>query len=125
MNHDWTLENLDAYLAGGLSADERHTVEAHVNGCAECADMADARKLEQTLDAVFAEGLAESRFGGASVGEVASARFRRATLLRFTAAAAAVLVVGLLGRQCRRLRSATCDSALFPECGPCHDGESN
>ena len=85
-------------LAGGLSADERHTVEAHVNGCADCAQaLADARKLEQTMDDVFAKDRPKAGLEEASAGQAASARFRRATLLRFVGAAAAVLVVGLLG----------------------------
>jgi hypothetical protein len=97
-NHDWTLENLDAYLAGGLTPDERKGVEEHSAFCAECAQtLAESRKLEQTMDEVFAKDRPDAGLEERTIAKLRKARMTRATSLRFVAAAAAVLVLGLLG----------------------------
>jgi anti-sigma-K factor RskA len=36
MDHSRITEQLEAYLLGALAADERHAVERHLAGCAEC-----------------------------------------------------------------------------------------
>lgn len=37
MNHDALLELTEAYVLGGLAADERRAVEAHLRACVECS----------------------------------------------------------------------------------------
>src|SRR4051812_16489734 len=48
--HSWVHENLGAYVAGGLSEEERGRLDAHVNGCAECFDaLMEARDADRAL----------------------------------------------------------------------------
>src|SRR5438552_4186716 len=56
LQHDWFRERLEAYLAGGLTAEERRKLEAHAAMCAACdAVLAEARKSDAALCALFAE----------------------------------------------------------------------
>jgi hypothetical protein len=97
-NHDWTQENLDAYLAGGLTADERRSVELHIEACADCAQaLAESRKLEQLMDDLFVEARPDAALEERAIAKLRRARITRASALRFVAAAAAVLVLGLVG----------------------------
>jgi autotransporter-associated beta strand protein len=53
--HAWVHENLGAYLAGGLSAEERGRLDAHVNGCAECFDaFTEARDADRAAQRALA-----------------------------------------------------------------------
>src|SRR5262245_18099303 len=52
--HEWAKEQIAAHLAGGLPADERARLEAHVAGCAECiAEIDSARRFENQMDTLF------------------------------------------------------------------------
>jgi hypothetical protein len=52
--HEWAKEQMAAHLAGGLPADERARLEAHVAGCAECiAEIDAARRFERQMDDLF------------------------------------------------------------------------
>ena len=54
-DHEWARENLQAHLAGGLPADERARLEAHLAVCAECIAEIDAtRRFERSMDDLFA-----------------------------------------------------------------------
>jgi hypothetical protein len=97
-NHNWTQENLDAYLAGGLTADERRSVELHIEACAECAQaLEESRKLEQLMDDLFIEARPDAALEERAIAKLRRARITRASAMRFVAAAAAVLVLGLVG----------------------------
>jgi hypothetical protein len=97
-NHEWTSENLSAYVTGGLSAEERREVEQHLAGCIDCAQtLAESRRLEQTMDDLFANTRPDARMEERAVAKLRKSRIRRGSVLRFVAAAAAVLVVGLVG----------------------------
>ncbi|HEX7902000.1 MAG TPA: DUF4349 domain-containing protein, partial [Planctomycetota bacterium] len=53
-DHEWARELIAAHLAGGLSAEERARLEAHVAGCAECiAEINEAGRFERGLEAAF------------------------------------------------------------------------
>jgi hypothetical protein len=55
-DHAWTLENLAAYLAGGLEPAERERLEQHTADCVPCtAALSDARVLDRALSGLFAE----------------------------------------------------------------------
>ncbi|MBI3822373.1 MAG: DUF4349 domain-containing protein [Planctomycetes bacterium] len=96
--HDFTRENLDAYLAGGLTLAERRDVEQHTADCAECAQaLAEARKLEQTMADLFTEVRPDAALEDRALAKLRKSRLRRASILRFVAAAAAVLVLGIVG----------------------------
>ncbi|HVT80834.1 MAG TPA: polysaccharide biosynthesis/export family protein, partial [Phycisphaerae bacterium] len=63
--HAWVHENLGAYLAGGLSAEERGRLDGHVNGCAECFDaFTEARDADRAAQRALA-GLVPSGEGSA------------------------------------------------------------
>jgi hypothetical protein len=55
-DHAWILENLAAYLTGGLEAAERERLEQHVTECAPCAAaLSEARALDGALSGLFVE----------------------------------------------------------------------
>lgn len=52
--HEWAKEQLAAHLAGGLPAEERARLEAHVGACAECIAELDAlRRFEGSMEELF------------------------------------------------------------------------
>ena len=54
-DHEWAREQIQAHLAGGLPADERARLEAHIALCAECIAEIDAsRRFERSMDDLFA-----------------------------------------------------------------------
>ena len=54
-DHEWAREQLAAHLAGGLPADERARLEAHIAGCAECIAELDAlRRFDASMEEMFA-----------------------------------------------------------------------
>src|SRR5437879_3942868 len=97
-DHDFTQESLDAFVAGGLTHDERDAIERHVAACPECtAGLTQARKLEATMTTLFAD--APPR---ADLEERAIVRLRRQPAayplwVRYVMAAAAVFVLGFIG----------------------------
>jgi Domain of unknown function (DUF4349)/Putative zinc-finger len=96
--HETIHENLDAYLAGGLTPAERKDIEAHIEICAECAQtVKESRQLEQTMNEVFAKDRPDAALEERAIAKLRKTRIKRATALRFIGAAAAVLVFGLLG----------------------------
>lgn len=97
-DHDWTFENLSAYLAGGLNANERQRVDQHVAVCAECANgLQQSREMEQMMDSLFTTTRPDANLEARALAKLRQARLRRASIYRFAAAAAAVLVLGLVG----------------------------
>ncbi|MBI2803541.1 MAG: DUF4349 domain-containing protein [Planctomycetes bacterium] len=97
-DHEWLHENLDAYLAGGLDLDERVRAEAHLAACADCGHLhQNAKGLETYMANLFADARPDSALEDRVVARLRSAPVRRAGWLRFVAAAAAMIVVGLLG----------------------------
>jgi len=96
--HDWTKENLDAYQAGGLTTSERQNVEQHIESCPECAEaLAESRELEKLMDDLFVEARPDAALEQRAIAKLRRARITRANVLRLSAAAAAVLVLGLIG----------------------------
>jgi hypothetical protein len=54
-DHNWVLENLESYNAGGLNSAERERVEGHLAKCAACAKaLQEIRGLDDRLDGLFA-----------------------------------------------------------------------
>ncbi|MGH7174437.1 MAG: anti-sigma factor family protein, partial [Gemmataceae bacterium] len=55
-DHAWILENLAAYLTGGLESAERERLETHTVECASCAAvLANTRAMDATLTGLFVE----------------------------------------------------------------------
>src|SRR6266851_1729878 len=53
-DHNWVLENLESYLAGGLDALERERLEAHLPECASCSQsLQEIRAAHQQLESLF------------------------------------------------------------------------
>jgi hypothetical protein len=52
--HAWSLEQIAAYLAGGLDAEEIRRLEAHARECAECNTSIESyQRLDRGLNALF------------------------------------------------------------------------
>jgi hypothetical protein len=74
--HAWTQENVAAYVAGGLDAEEGQRIERHVAECAECAAALGAcRGLDRSLETLFADARP-----AAGLEERAVAALRKASL---------------------------------------------
>jgi hypothetical protein len=53
--HAWVIDNLAAYVAGGLDAEECERVDVHVASCEPCAAaLQDARAFDHGMDSLFA-----------------------------------------------------------------------
>jgi anti-sigma factor RsiW len=115
--HAWTLENIAAFVAGGLDPAEAERLERHAAECPECAAMLrEGRTLDGGLSALFATAqpgpALEDRMIQSlrmqAAGQVLRSRWRRK--LAFGAAAAVAL--GVTGAGMSRLVDA--DGLPFP-----------
>src|SRR5713226_8751603 len=53
-DHNWVLENLESYSAGGLDAAERERLEAHLPECPSCSQaLQDIRSADEQLESLF------------------------------------------------------------------------
>src|SRR5271155_2774615 len=100
--HAWVHENLDTYLAGDLTTAERESVEQHVAACEECKQaLAEARRLERLMSGLFTDAAPVANFDECIIHaldqEIAHTPKRRPRAWRYALAAAAVLVLGLVG----------------------------
>lgn len=98
--HAWVFESLTSYSAGGLEPAERERVEQHAAGCATCTRaLAELRAVDETLDNLFAGVRPQPGFENRVLHKLRPSlgrpRFRFA--LRLSAAAAAVLFLGVVG----------------------------
>lgn len=98
--HEWAKEQMAAHVAGGLSADERARLEAHAASCAECIAEGDAlRRFDRQMEDLFrpirpGAGL-EQRILQALRAD--PSRKARSLASRICLAAAAVVLIGILG----------------------------
>lgn len=98
--HNFIHENIAAYLAGGLSAEERARFDAHIHGCAECFDaFTEARDADRTLlrlgaapDADF-----ENNLVSAVKGQLMPRRLVHPMVKRAGVGVAAALLLGATG----------------------------
>ncbi len=106
-DHAWVQENVDTYLAGDLTTNERDSVERHAASCEACElALADARKLERVMNGLFADARPDAAFEERMIQELARqpiAARQRPMAWRFAAGAAAVLIVGLIGAAAQAL----------------------
>jgi hypothetical protein len=114
--HAWTLENIAAFVAGGLDAAEAERVERHAAECAECAAaLRAARALDHGLAGLFAvdrpgpalEDRLIRSLRAESAGAVLRSRWRR----KLAWGAAAAVVLGATGAGMSRMVG---DELLFP-----------
>src|SRR5437016_2400430 len=97
-DHAWTEENLDAYLAGGLTAQERADLERHVADCAECAGaLEQARKLETAISGLFVDAIPRVDLEDRAIAHLRRQPTAHPLWVRYVLAAAAVLVIGMVG----------------------------
>jgi hypothetical protein len=116
-DHAWTLDNVAAYVAGGLSHDEDVRLEGHAAECPECAAALDqARALDQKLDVLFADrrpGPAlEDRMIRSLREESARAVLRGRWFRKLAFGAAAAAVLGATGAGTSRIMDG--DELPFP-----------
>lgn len=97
-DHDWLQENLETYLADGLDADERQRVETHIAACAECgARLKDARSHAKSMTDLLAFARPDATLEDRTLARLRKATIARPSWLRFAMAAAAVVMLGLIG----------------------------
>ncbi|MSQ93623.1 MAG: hypothetical protein EXR98_03600 [Gemmataceae bacterium] len=96
--HTWVQENLNAYVTGGLSAQERGRGEKHVASCSECThEQADICETEQLMEGIFARVRPDAGLEDRAIHQLRQARKPRPSWMRFVTATAAVIVLGLIG----------------------------
>ena len=98
--HEWVRENLDAYVAGALSAADLGRVALHVADCADCKEaLTCAQKLETTMAELFADARPDAKLEDRMIRRLRQARvpFRWSMWMRFAAGAAAVVLLGVVG----------------------------
>src|SRR5262249_15796080 len=101
-DHAWALENIAAFVAGGLDAEEAERLEQHAATCPECAAaLHQARSLDQGLDTLFAADRPgpemEERAIHALRAESVNAALRGRFWRRVALGAAAAVVLGITG----------------------------
>ncbi len=97
-DHAWTQENLDAYVLGGLSVQERSRLERHVDSCSECAHAkSEISEMEQLMDGIFTRVRPDAGLEDRAIQHLRQARRPRPNWFRFVTAAAAVFVFGTIG----------------------------
>lgn len=103
-DHHWVHDHIASYLADGLDAAERTDLEAHLAGCPECARaVEESRQLDQQLAALFTGVRPTPDLEDRAIrrlrlqGTLRSSSPLRSKTMRFLLAAAAVLLLGVLG----------------------------
>src|SRR6266849_2901589 len=107
-DHNWVLENLESYSAGGLNAEERERLESHLPECLSCSQaLQDIRVSDQQLDSLFAPVRPKPGFEDRMISSLrtASAKngFRLPMIGWIGASAAAAVVVGVVGASMERV----------------------
>src|SRR5579871_2268472 len=115
-NHIWVQEHVAAYLAGGLDAQEAERLEAHARECAECAEVvADARRLDAGLSALFADAHPDSRLEDRTLAKLRSEPQQSGPILnrwaKLAIALAAMLLLGVVGAVADRFMEKNADRA--------------
>jgi hypothetical protein len=100
VDHEWTREQLAAHLAGGLDAGERARLEAHMAACAECiAEFDELKRFDRNMDQLFQAARPEPGLEERVIHALREvpARASITPFRRFASAAAALLLLGLVG----------------------------
>ena len=100
--HAWFREHLDAFVAGGLSPDERRALESHAAVCAACeAALNEAKQADEALRTLFAPIAPPSDFEETLLMNFRSTPAARPMLhpnvIRSAAGLAAAVMLGGLG----------------------------
>ncbi|MCE9564784.1 MAG: DUF4349 domain-containing protein [Planctomycetes bacterium] len=102
-DHTWTEEHVEAYLAGGLTAQEAERLEAHAEECAVCAGLLNSsRALDRELNSLFLDIRPGPELEDRLVNNLRNVSEPRKPVFarwsgRLVAAAAAVLFLGAFG----------------------------
>ena len=99
--HSWFNDAIDAYLAGGLSADEARQFESHASQCESCAsELQSAGKLEHQMSTLFAASIPALDFADRLIARLrhSAPRLRiHPAIKRAAITAAAIAFVGGIG----------------------------
>jgi len=102
--HAWVLESIPSYSAGGLETEERERLERHTAECQACAQaLAETRAFDRTIDGLFASVRPGVALEERLVQGLRTPPRRRGVVGRVLLAAAAVLLVAILGWQVSEL----------------------
>lgn len=96
--HGFTRENLEAYLAGGLTPAECARIEQHVASCAECTHaLAEARQLEEFMSNLFFDAKPNADLEARTMRKVRRLPLGAPRWVRYVMSAAAVLAFAAVG----------------------------
>jgi hypothetical protein len=100
--HAWALERLEEYVAGGLTADDRTTLEAHAKECAACNHaLHDLTEMDQTMQNLFSIARPAPDFENRIIARLWHATWRARlstpTMKRMRFAVAASFILGSTG----------------------------
>jgi Domain of unknown function (DUF4349)/Putative zinc-finger len=100
--HTWFLENVAAFVVGGLAPEEVERLQRHVSECADCAGvLAETECMDRGLSTLFAasrpDGMMENRMNQAVRTAAASAALRRRRMWMFLGGTAAAWALTLAG----------------------------
>lgn len=105
--HAWAQENLDAFVAGALSAVECERLERHLQACGECAAAkAEIAEIERLVVGVCARGRPDAGLEDRAIQRLRRAPRPMPSWFRFVSAAAAVFLLGLIGFAVREMAVA-------------------
>src|SRR5437763_1434343 len=101
-DHVWSQDQIEAFVVGGLTADEAERLEGHVRDCPDCAAaVAAARRIDRGLGGLFTEIRTDAGLEDRAVLAVRTVRQRRLMLssrmARFVVAAGVLLALGAVG----------------------------
>ena len=95
--HAWVLENLAAYVAGGLTAEERERLQQHVANCADCSRaLEELRAADAELEVLFAPVRPGPELEDRSIGALRQRPPRRARRVFRVSKAVLALAAGVL-----------------------------
>jgi len=90
--------NLDAYLAGGLSPDERRDLEQHCDACPACAQqLMEGKQVDQLMNDLFAQTRPDAGLEDRALERMRRKPAKRYGIMYFVFSAAAVVALGIIG----------------------------
>jgi hypothetical protein len=110
--HEWVIENLETFSAGGLDPAERERLDHHLSECAECREaLAVNENLEQNLEKILGPNKPDTNLDNRLICRLRAAQPRPWYMRKFVLGAAAMVGIGVVGG----VASHVIETGKFPE----------